>query len=1528
MATELLRASSVEEGDGMKQSRVVGRGRWIAALCAALLLTALGGCQGRAERLEPSSLTWAELRTVRAGVKVTHPGQSARPPYARERLTDGARIELEPEGVAWLRRDAGATLLVRGPARVTLRARTLRLEQGRVFVDTPVGSLTELETPAGSLSLSGVRASLEVRADGQVKAYVLSGELRAGQSRATAGEEISLVAGRPAQLRAVKGFQDWTGGLATTDRGAAPTPFGVGSVGARAPSEQGAPRFPLAIQRMDVRVRFDGDFAVTEVDQVFFNPSSQVVEGIYSFRTPPRAVLERFGVDRKGELVWGQVKEKAAAAAQYQANVYQGSREDPALLEWDAPGSYRARLYPIGPGASRRVVVKYAEWLDRSGAHGERRLYVYPMAAEGSEESLPHVEELKVTFELGHAGAREVRVGMAGERRADQLLVRAHDFVPRADLALELFDDGVSKQRAFTAPSSNGEAPFVLVPVRPGEAKLPEGGLDLVVLVDASAATDSATLSVARAATTALLAQLGERDRALVLAGDAGLRPVVPELSKLTKMDAASRDKIRDGLSGVLRGGATDLGAMLAEAAEQIDPARRAALVYVGDAAPTVGELSLKSLRQRLGQLPRPVRVFGLGVGDSARLELLAGLARGAFAERVGDASQAAQAALRVLAEAERPAWLGTKIDLGPQVERVFPREASALVDGETLWVIGRYASGKEPDRLRIQGPLGAREAPLALSRIDDSGDLGRRWAEARLAQMLEDGEGRASLVDLGMKSGIITPVTSLYVPTEREASTDEQAKADQRRDALVAKVKKRAHTESLEGGTGTRAKGEESKAAPALEPVTAAAAAPAAPAPARPEPDPMAQRQAALREASEFGMIGAAKKDSAAQDAPEEAAPPPAASAPSVPASSLSIQELSARGNMWGDEIGDAFGSGGLGLAGIGAGGGGVGQGFGAGHGRLGGSHATAAPKVSMGRSSVTGNLPSEVVQRIVRQNFGRFRLCYEAGLGRNPALSGRVPVRFVIDRSGSVSNVANGGSELPDSSVVSCVLASFYGLSFPQPEGGIATVTLPISFAPASGGGAPGRVKGVAVHVFVGDLPRSWLACSAAASVPLESRVPLWRERLAKVANDADGVAEVYRGALRDCEAPTFRERSRLLALMLDVMPGVARKVALYQVMLGDLGAADVLYRALLARVRTPAEMRELHGALGLTSFDALLLEKLIQSTPDARQRAARLNALILEFPDDFALALALLDALEDAGELGSLRDAARRLRERRDADANVRTAVGELYFRLAAREQATSDKEFWLAEARRALGEIVEFAPDDPVARHRLGDLLLSHGFFADAKRQYETLAELVPDDSKVLALLAAAAQGRGQLEEALKWLDRGAAAETPEASAGLSVRALSATYLAWARADARQQSHAEELSALIARSARVLGKAEAGKPPSVRASLTWSHPELHPTLWSNALGTLMPATDGDVTLGIAQVNLPERDASVIEVRLEPRDLAHVARLGAQATLTVVFDELADSEKVVREVIRFERGGPPTQRFRLSGKEVRRD
>ncbi|HVK66784.1 MAG TPA: AgmX/PglI C-terminal domain-containing protein [Polyangium sp.] len=113
-------------------------------------------------------------------------------------------------------------------------------------------------------------------------------------------------------------------------------------------------------------------------------------------------------------------------------------------------------------------------------------------------------------------------------------------------------------------------------------------------------------------------------------------------------------------------------------------------------------------------------------------------------------------------------------------------------------------------------------------------------------------------------------------------------------------------------------------------------------------------------------------------------------------------------------------------------------------------GRGAATQTQARAGAMAMSGRLPPEVVRRIIRQNFGRFRLCYENGLRRNPNLQGRVSVRFVIGADGAVSNVGNGGSDMPDGGVVACIVRAFHGLSFPQPEGGIVTVVYPIMFSP----------------------------------------------------------------------------------------------------------------------------------------------------------------------------------------------------------------------------------------------------------------------------------------------------------------------------------------------------------------------------------------------------------------------------------------------------------------------------------------------
>jgi len=138
-----------------------------------------------------------------------------------------------------------------------------------------------------------------------------------------------------------------------------------------------------------------------------------------------------------------------------------------------------------------------------------------------------------------------------------------------------------------------------------------------------------------------------------------------------------------------------------------------------------------------------------------------------------------------------------------------------------------------------------------------------------------------------------------------------------------------------------------------------------------------------------------------------------------------------------------------------------------------------------------------------------------------------------------------------------------------------------------------ADGRFSGTTITIRIGDVDHKPSPCSGAALVPFEERIGLWRERFGRVTGNPNAVAGIYRSALASCEAPTWRERSKLVSLMLDAMPTVSAKVSLWRVMFTDLGVADALYRGMLARVRTATEVRELHAALGLQTIDPGVLE-----------------------------------------------------------------------------------------------------------------------------------------------------------------------------------------------------------------------------------------------------------------------------------------------------------------------------------------------
>lgn len=129
-----------------------------------------------------------------------------------------------------------------------------------------------------------------------------------------------------------------------------------------------------------------------------------------------------------------------------------------------------------------------------------------------------------------------------------------------------------------------------------------------------------------------------------------------------------------------------------------------------------------------------------------------------------------------------------------------------------------------------------------------------------------------------------------------------------------------------------------------------------------------------------------------------------------------------------------------------------------------------TRPPICRCGISYVSGRLPPEAIQRVVRLNHGRFRDCYHRALLSQPKLTGRVAVRFVIGPVGHVTSVHDDGSTLASPAATRCILEAFSKLEFPMPEGGDVTVVYPLRLTPdgsvdddASKGTAPALAERV---------------------------------------------------------------------------------------------------------------------------------------------------------------------------------------------------------------------------------------------------------------------------------------------------------------------------------------------------------------------------------------------------------------------------------------------------------------------------------
>ncbi len=228
---------------------------------------------------------------------------------------------------------------------------------------------------------------------------------------------------------------------------------------------------------------------------------------------------------------------------------------------------------------------------------------------------------------------------------------------------------------------------------------------------------------------------------------------------------------------------------------------------------------------------------------------------------------------------------------------------------------------------------------------------------------------------------------------------------------------------------------------------------------------DPHMAREEAREQARNAGILGTLQAMTGSFNSP---------TSPFGADTALGNDPMSALGALMGDQIGENFGFGGLGLRGTGRGGGGTGEGTiglgnlgtighgggggsGSGYGRgAGGFRGRAArvPRIRSGNADVRGSLSKEVIRRVIRRHINEVKFCYEQQLNQRPDLEGRVTVRFIISPTGAVQNALVQNSSLGNQAVEGCVAAAVRRWTFPAPDGGgIVIVNYPFMLSAAGG-------------------------------------------------------------------------------------------------------------------------------------------------------------------------------------------------------------------------------------------------------------------------------------------------------------------------------------------------------------------------------------------------------------------------------------------------------------------------------------------
>jgi hypothetical protein len=889
-------------------------------------------------------------------------------------------------------------------------------------------------------------------------------------------------------------------------------PRGLGRMTARVPGQTDVVAgVRLVSHHVDAVIR-DG-LARTEVEEVFYNDTTRVLEGRYVFPLPADASISRLALWVNDKLVEGEIVEKKRAAAIFKEIVDDTVRpRDPALLEWVAGGDFSLKIFPLPAKGSRKVRIAYDQVVKESGG---RIRYAYPLSVGAERATTIDDFSMQVRVTDTRAPVEELETpqyatSKSGEDRGVRIAFSAKQFVPandfvvsyarptqdEADLAAYVPSwgelKGVGLDGAARGADENG---YVALRLR---ADLPMGMTpahvrrDRAIVVDASHSQSKETLEGEAKLAVGLVRQLDADERFVVLACDSAC-VAYPPAGLATPTDEHLTELER-WLSSRSPSGSSDLAGALIDGARRLESDGSAQVIYVGDGSPSSGELSADRIAAMVGPLlrARKVDLRFFGAGRSVDEIVIASLAQdlGATYEPVMTGESLDRRIADLAMALRSPVIRGAAVEMPSSFVDVYPKTLRNLRLGEQVVLVGRLR-GQEPGLLRLRGEI-AGETYTLTRPVRWTAEASRQnplvprlWSLAKISDLesATDAAAIKQIVDMSKRYHVMSRYTSLLVLENDQMFAEYGIKRTQAATAGLPTDERpelgASHgapsslaSPSRERETDERGKGESAQKKDSYSEDKAAPASPAKPkaanAPSNPYDDSFGGR--ATMPSPVATMAPGAPPPPAAQAAPAPARPLERAAEPRSEEPEAPRRRMAQPGpSTPAPRDDDWAGPGGLGVSGTGEGGSGIGTGGlviaspGNGVGDLSGAIGSGrgiglsvrrVANVQLGPFQVVGDMPSPVIERIVRQRLGAIRNCYQNGLARDPWISGRLNARFVIGQDGEVISAMNGGSDIADPAVPACALAALRSARFPAPgSSGYVTVAFPITFRSTDG-------------------------------------------------------------------------------------------------------------------------------------------------------------------------------------------------------------------------------------------------------------------------------------------------------------------------------------------------------------------------------------------------------------------------------------------------------------------------------------------